>query len=87
MKTAWFILIISAFTDFVITVATALTSAMVVMGTADLPSRAVVLLAVLGGLVSASRTVQQALKATPETSAALKGDQSIVSTSTVTKTP
>jgi hypothetical protein len=87
LKTAWFILIISSITDFIITTATALTSAMVAMGNAELPGRAVVLLAVLGGAVSASRTIQQALKATPETSAALRGDASIVATSTVTKTP
>ncbi len=66
-------LIISAFTDFVITAATAVTSAMVSTGSADFPSKAVTLLAVLGGLVSAARTIQQALKQTPETTEALKG--------------
>lgn len=87
MKVAWVILLISAGTDFIITVATALTSAMVAMGTAEFPSKPVLLLAGLGGLVAMSRTIQQALKATPETSAALKGDTSVVSTSTVIKTP
>ncbi len=73
MKIAWLVLIISAFTDFVITAATAVTSSMVATSSADFPSKAVVLLAVLGGLVSAARTIQQALKQTPETTAALKG--------------
>lgn len=73
MKIAWLILIISAFTDFVITAATALASAMVATGSAEFPNSAVVLLAVLGGLVSGARTIQQALKVTPEQSAALRG--------------
>jgi len=73
MKNAWFVLIISALTDFVITGATAVTSAMVSTGSANFPSNAVIMLAVLGGLVSAARTIQQALKATPETTMALKG--------------
>jgi len=87
VKIAWLVLVISAMTDFVITAATALTSAMVAMGNAEMPSRAVILLALLGGLVAFSRTVQQALKATPETSAALKGDPSIVRTATIATTP
>lgn len=74
MKIAWLVLIISAFTDFIITAATAVTSAMVGAGNAELPGKAVIILALLGGLVSASRTVQQALKQTPETTKALKGE-------------
>lgn len=62
-------------------------AAMVATGAATIPSRAVLLLSLLGGLVSMSRTIQQALKSTPETSAALKGDASVVTTSTLTKTP
>lgn len=73
MKIAWLTLIISAVTDFIITSATALTTAMVSSGSAELPGKAVLLLAGLGGLVSAARTIQQALKATPENTAALKG--------------
>jgi hypothetical protein len=73
VKIAWLILSISAFTDFVITAATALTTAMVATGSAQLPNSAIVILAVLGGLVSGARTIQQALKATPEQSAALRG--------------
>lgn len=73
MKIAWLILSISALTDFVITAATALNTAMIATGSAQWPSKAVVLLAILGGLVSAGRTIQQALKATPEQTAALRG--------------
>lgn len=75
MKIAWLVLIISAFTDLVITGGTALGTAMVATGTAQIPSTPVILLAFLGGLVSAARTVQQALKATPETQAALRGEE------------
>lgn len=87
MTKAWVILSISALTDFIITGATAITSAMVATGGADMPSKGVLVLALLGGLVSAARTIQQALKATPETSAALTGEHSVVSTTTVEKTP
>lgn len=62
MKIAWIILIVSALTDFVITVGTSITTAMVATGSAQFPSDAVVLLACLGGGVSAARTIQQALK-------------------------
>lgn len=73
MKTAWTILLISAFTDFVITVGTALTSAMVATGSPQMPSDAVLALAFIGGATAAARTIQQALKATAETAAALTG--------------
>ncbi len=86
MKIAWFVLLVSAFTDFMITVATALTTAMVAMGPAELPGKPVLVLALLGGLASAGRTIQQALKATPESTAVLKGDQASVSTVVMTKT-
>lgn len=87
MKTAWVILIVSALTDFTITVSASLTASMLATRVAELPNQSAMLLALLGGLVSASRTIQQALKATPETSAALKGDVSVISTSTISKTP
>lgn len=87
MKIAWTILLISALTDLIVTTATALTSAMVATGKAEMPNKAVLFLALLGGVVAAARTIQQALKATPETAAALKGDASVVSTMTTTKTP
>lgn len=87
MKTAWTVLIISAFTDFIITAGTALMTAMVSMGTTEMPSSPVILITVVGGVVQAARTIQQALKSTPETSAALKGSPSTVSTTTFEKTP
>ena len=74
MKLAWIALTISALTDAIITTGTALTSAMVAMGTAEFPSKAVVVLALLGGLIAFARTIQQALKVTPETTAAIKGE-------------
>lgn len=73
MKSEWAILIISALTDFIITAGTSLATAMVASGSAQMPSNAVVLLAGLGALVSAARTIQQALKATPAVTAALRG--------------
>lgn len=87
MKVAWTILLISALTDCLVTAATALTSAMVATGKAEMPNKAVLFLGLLGGIVAAGRTIQQALKTTPETAAALKGDVSIVSTTTTSKTP
>lgn len=74
MKIQWVILIISAFTDLVITGATSLGTAMLATGAAEIPKNAVLLAALLGGAVAAARTIQQALKATPETTAALKGE-------------
>lgn len=77
----------SALTDFGITVGTALTAAMVATGATTMPSSPVIVLAIIGGAVQGLRTVQQALKATPETAAALKGSASIVVTRTEEKTP
>jgi hypothetical protein len=62
MKTAWAILLISAFTDFIVSAGTSLTSAMVATGKAEMPARAVIVLALLGGLVQLARTIQGALK-------------------------
>lgn len=73
MKVAWLTLIISALTDLVITIGTSIATAMVSTGDAVIPNNAVLILAGIGGLVSAARTVNQALKATPEVTAALKG--------------
>ena len=87
MRTAWAILLISAFTDFIINAGTSITAAMVATGSAALPDKAVIILAAIGGVVAASRTIQQALKTTPETAAALKGDTTVVKTETVSKTP
>jgi hypothetical protein len=74
MKIEWTILLITALTDFVITSGTAINTAMVATGSAQMPSTPVMLVAIIGGLVVGSRTVQQALKATPEISAGLRGD-------------
>ena len=63
MKIAWVVLAISALTDFIITSSTALTAAMVSSGSAQLPGKAVIVLALLGGIVAMARTVQQALRA------------------------
>lgn len=74
MKTAWFVLIVSAMTDFTITFATGLMTVMTATGGATvLPNRATVLVTVLGGVLAASRTIQQTLKTTPDTAQALKG--------------
>ena len=75
MKKAWTVLIISSLTDFVINAGTGLGTAMVATGKAEIPSNAVLLLCLMGGLVQAARTIQQALKSTPETSAALSGEK------------
>ena len=59
-----YVLLVSAGTDFVITAGTAITAAMVANGDASMPSRPILLLAVIGGTVSFARTVQQALRGT-----------------------
>lgn len=63
MKLAWIVLIISALTDFVINTGTSLMAAMVATGKAQMPAKAVVVLAIIGGAVQLARTFQQALKA------------------------
>ncbi len=87
MKQAWAILIISAITDLMISSGGVLLGAMMATGTATMPNNAVWLVALVTGAVSMARTIQQALKATPETSAALTGGISTVATTTLTKTP
>ncbi len=87
MKQAWAILLISAITDLIITAGTSLTAAMMATGMAQIPNKATVVVILAGGAVSMARTIQQALKATPETSAALTGGQSRVVTNTVSTTP
>jgi len=74
MKIAWAILIVTALTDATITFGTALTTAMVANGQAVIPNTAVLVLAGIGALVAAARTIQQALKATPQISKDLKGE-------------
>jgi len=86
MKSAWLVLLISAFTDFVITAATA--SITVISAIAVNPdwgahvSWAMFIAPVLGGVIAGARTVQQALKASPETTAQLKGQPVVVTTVT-----
>lgn len=63
-KTQWLIIGISAFTDSVISGASALTAAMVAGDMVQMPNRAVVVIALLGGLVAFARTIQQALRST-----------------------
>lgn len=73
---AWTVLIISAVTDFIITTATALGTAMMATGAAAIPNDAVIVVALLGGLASGARTIQQKLnstQSTPEATRALKG--------------
>lgn len=79
MKSAWLVLIITAVTDFGNTAATGLIAAMMATGTAELPTRAAIIVICLGGVVAAGRTIQQALKATPANTAELKG-QAVVTT-------
>jgi len=76
VKIAWIVLLISALTDFVINTGTALSAAMMATGTAAIPNQDVILLAIVGGCIQAARTIQQALKTTPDTVRALKGEDS-----------
>lgn len=87
MKTAWSVLLVSALTDFLILTGTSLSAAMVATGTAAMPNKAVVMLSLIGGVMAFSRTIQQALKTTPETHAALTGAVSVTTTSVEEKTP
>ena len=73
MKIAWLVLLITALTDFTLTFATGLSTAMATSHVVGLPDIGTILIAALGGVVVASRTVQQALKATPTATAELKG--------------
>lgn len=74
MKSEWSVLLISAVTDMIINMGTALAAAMIATGSAQMPSRAVLLLSAIGGLVAGARTIQQALKATPQAAAKLRGE-------------
>lgn len=67
-RIAWTIVLVSALTDFLIAGGGAYTSAVVAFPEQKFNKEQVILFLILG-LVAASRTVQQALKATPEGSA------------------
>lgn len=84
MKSAWLILLISAFTDFIINSGTAYVA---VSGTGIPLTRQQIIIILVGATISFARTIQQALKASPETSAALKGSLSSTTTLTQEKTP
>jgi len=71
MKTAWTILAVSAFTDFIISFGTALSAAMLAADKAQIPDWPALIIALIGGAVASARTIQQALKASVETKAAI----------------
>lgn len=62
MKRAWAILLVSAATDLLVTAMTALNTAMIATGKAEIPSKAVLLLTAVGGGVAFARTIQQAIR-------------------------
>jgi hypothetical protein len=74
LKLAWFILLVSAVTDFVISAATSLISVMLATGSPQMPEPAVWVIVTAGGLVAAARTIQQGLKETALETATLRGD-------------
>jgi hypothetical protein len=82
MKSAWTILLISAFTDFIITFAVGLQVGNAASATAY-PSGPTLLYSAIGGVVVAARTIQQALKATSADAAALRGIEVV----SITKMP
>lgn len=82
MKIAWTIVLVSALTDFLIAGGGAYTSAIVAFPDQEFNKEQVILFLVLG-LIAASRTVQSALKATPEGSA---GSVALTSGITASKT-
>ena len=84
LRVAWTVLLISAMTDFFITSGTAWVT---FASTGQSPTKMAIATMIVGGLIAAARTIQQALKSTPETAAALKGDFSTTATATVAKTP
>lgn len=84
IKIAWTIVLVSALTDFMIAGGGAYTSAVVAYPEQHFNKEQVILVLVLG-LMAAARTVQQALKSTPEGSAgsmALTTGAKIMATST-----
>jgi hypothetical protein len=84
MKIAWIIVLVSAFTDFIIAGGGAYTSAVVAFPAQKFNGEQVALFLILG-LIAAARTVQAALKATPEGAAgsmALTAETKITAKST-----
>jgi hypothetical protein len=73
MVTSWVVLLVTAATDFLIVGGTSLMTAMMATGTAELPARSVLIVSAIGGVVAMARTIQSALRSTPEFAAMLKG--------------
>lgn len=82
MKIEWYKLLVSAFTDFVIVSGTAYIAlpSDVMLGNRQ------IMVMLIGGFVAASRTIQQALKNTPESTAILRGATSVEATKSITVT-
>ena len=78
MRVDWPVLAISALTDFAITAATGVTTsistAAAITGRFEMPTEAVWLLAIMGGVMSSARTVQQMMKAV-QAASNLAGEQ------------
>ncbi len=74
MKSEWFILIMSALTDAAISAASAIIAVMTATGSPQMPSAESLVIIGLGALVAMGRTIQQALKSTAATTAALRGN-------------
>ena len=62
MKLAWAIILISAFTDVIVTGGTALMSSMAEGKTGEMPGWPAITVALIGGIVAGARTIQQHLK-------------------------
>jgi hypothetical protein len=86
MKIAWLVLLVSAFTDAIITFGTA--SGTMIAAIAVNPDWGahlhwtMFIAPAIGGMIAGARTIQQAVKATPAFTAELKGQA--VTTTTVT---
>jgi len=81
-KSAWTVLIISAFTDAILAGYASLMAAISIDSAA---MNRITVIAIVAGMVAAfARTVQQALKATPADTASLKGEEVQVTTVTPT---
>lgn len=85
MKIEWTILLISALTDFILAFAGGMTAGNAASAT-TYPTGPTLFYSTLFALGVGMRTIQQALKATPATSAALKGEAVSTATSTTTTT-
>lgn len=71
MRIAWFIVLVSALTDFGTAFATGLLTAMTASGSGDMPGKGTLLVCFLGGAVAGCRSIQNALKSPENTSMAI----------------